>query len=242
MISKAIIKDIQNLAHKEARTEQGLFLAEGNKWAEELLDQAPQQIRAIYARKHWIEAHSTRLTGMPVQEVDEIVMGRLSQLQTPADVLLVVKQFSRSPQPAQEGIHLILSTIQDPGNLGTIIRTADWFGVRQVVCSHDCADQYNPKVVQATMSSLIRVPVVYTSLPEWLVQQKDIRKWAAVLQGADYTQARGDGILLMGNESKGLSEELLSLATDRVTIPRIGLAESLNVAVASGILLSQLTR
>ncbi|MBM3432668.1 MAG: RNA methyltransferase [Bacteroidetes bacterium] len=242
MISKAIIKDIQNLAHKESRTEQRLFLAEGNKWAEELLAQAPQQIRGIYALKHWMDAHATQVTGLPVQEVDAVMMSRLSQRKTPTEVLIVVKQFSRSPEPAREGIHLVLSTIQDPGNLGTIIRTADWFGVRQVVCSHDCADQYNPKVVQATMSSLIRVPVVYASLPEWLAQQSHIRKWAAVLHGADYTKARGDGILMMGNESKGLSEELLALATDTITIPRIGMAESLNVSVASGILLSQLTR
>lgn len=242
MISKAIIKDIQNLAHKEGRSAQGVFLAEGVKWADELLTHAPGQILSVYANKSWLESNDDRLAGMAVEEVDEILMGRLSQLQTPADVLLVVKQFSHTAQPAQGGIHLALSTIQDPGNLGTIIRTADWFGVKQIVCSPDTVDPYNPKVVQATMGSLMRVPVVCAALPEWLSAQKGIRKWAAVLSGTSYTAASGEGILLMGNESKGLSEELCALATDPITIPRIGTAESLNVSVATGILLAQLTR
>ncbi len=242
MISKAIIKDIQNLARREYRTAQNLFLAEGVKWMDELLSHAPDQIRCIYATQTWLEAHARKLINIPYEEVDDPMMDRLSQLKTPQQVLAVVNQFQSTPQPALEGIHLVLDTIQDPGNLGTLIRTADWFGVRQVICSPDCADVYNPKVVQATMGSLVRIPVSYTNASEWLDAQMGIPKWAAVLSGEDYTTLSGGGILLMGNESKGLSEELARQATARITIPRFGGAESLNVAVATGVLLAQLRR
>lgn len=242
MISKAIIKDIQNLARRECRDEQQLFLAEGVKWMEELLEHAPHQIQCIYATAPWLQAHERSLKNILHQEVDEVLMGRLSQLQTPGPVLAVVRQFSSQLHSTETGMHLVLDTIQDPGNLGTLIRTADWFGVRQVICSPDCADAYNPKVVQASMGSLVRIPVSYTSLPEWLGMQTDVKKYAAVLSGDDYSAVTGSGILMMGNESKGLSAALSALATDRLTIPRIGGAESLNVAVATGILLAQLTR
>lgn len=242
MISKAIIKDIQNLAQKDSRYAQGLFLAEGVKWAEELLRLSPQHIHCIYAKKSWLLENDDRLASIPVEEVDDVLLGRLSQLKSPQEVLLVVKQFHRTLQPAGEGLHLVLSTIQDPGNLGTLIRTADWFGVKQIVCSLDCVDQYNPKVVQATMGSLIRIPVCYTKLTDWVSAQEGVPKWAAVLSGKHYSSATGNGILMMGNESKGLSKELLDMATDPITIPRIGGAESLNVSIAAGILLAQLTR
>jgi len=242
MISKAIIKDIQNLARREFREAQKLFLAEGEKWMDELLRHTPAQIQCIYATQPWLDAHVARLTNIPHEAVDASMLERLSQLKTPPPVLAVVRQFQSSLQPAMDGIHLLLDTIQDPGNLGTLIRTADWFGVRQVICSPDCADVYNPKVVQSTMGSLVRVPVVYTDLAGWLSRQTGIPKWAAVLSGNDYTTLSGSGILMMGNESKGLSEELAQLATVRVTVPRFGGAESLNVAVATGVLLAQLRR
>jgi TrmH family RNA methyltransferase len=242
MISKALIKDIQNLAHREAREAQGLFLVEGSKWLNDLLEAAPDQIQSIYAKKDWLDDHASKLGKIPVQEVDDVMMNRLSQLQSPQNVLAVVRQFSHQPVDAVSGIHVVLSTIQDPGNMGTLIRTADWFGIKQVICSPDCVDQYNPKVVQATMGSLLRVPVVYTNLSVWLEKQTNVAKWAAVLDGADYKTISGPGILMMGNESKGLSNELIGLSTHPITIPRTGGAESLNVAVATGIILAQLSK
>ncbi len=242
MISKAIIKDIQNLAHKEARDEQGLFLAEGTKWALELIATAPQQIHRLYATRSWLATNANRLQGVAVEEVDSVLLARMSQLKSPQEVLVVARKFDRKIMPATTGIHLVLATIQDPGNMGTLIRTADWFGVKQIVCSQDCVDAYNPKVVQATMSSLIRMSVVYTSLPEWVAAQAGVRKWAAVLAGNNYASASGEGILMMGNESKGLPADLLQMATDPITIPRVGGAESLNVSVAAGILLAQLAK
>lgn len=242
MISKAIIKDIQNLARRTYRDEQNLFLAEGVKWMDELIRHASENIHCIYATSDWLDANAHRLTHIPHELVDTLTLERLSQLKTPQQVLAVVRKFQLTIPHTADGIHLVLDTIQDPGNLGTLIRTADWFGVRQVVCSLDCADVYNPKVVQATMGSLVRVPVVYASLPDWLSRQPNIPKWAAVLSGNDCTTLSGQGILMMGNETKGLADELVKLATDRVTIPRFGGAESLNVAVATGVLLAQLQR
>jgi TrmH family RNA methyltransferase len=136
---------------------------------------------------------------------------------------------------------LYLDTIQDPGNLGTIIRIADWFGIRDIVCSSGCVDQYNPKVVQATMASIARVNVYEDKDDRWLFEQ-NIPIYAAALHGNDlYSfEKTSRGILVIGNESKGIRSEFLQLTTNLVTIPRRGEAESLNAAVATGILLSHL--
>jgi TrmH family RNA methyltransferase len=137
---------------------------------------------------------------------------------------------------------LVLDGIQDPGNLGTIIRIADWFGVSHIVCSMDCADVYNSKVVQATMGSIARVNVFYTDLLAWLMSQNESTVYAATLEGKDVTKmtARKEGLIIVGNESKGIRNELVEFANERITIPKKGKAESLNAAVATGIILSNL--
>ena len=139
-------------------------------------------------------------------------------------------------------ISLALDQVQDPGNLGTIIRIADWFGVEGIICSPHCADMYNSKVVQATMGSLGRVTILYSNLAEWLQQYKNIPVYATALNGKNVQTIKGtkEAILVMGNESKGISEEVMQLATQKITIPKIGAAESLNAAVATGIILSHL--
>jgi RNA methyltransferase, TrmH family len=136
----------------------------------------------------------------------------------------------------------VLDTIQDPGNLGTIVRTADWFGVEQIICSNDCADIYNPKVVQATMGSIARVKVFYTDLTVWLQKQEGLRIYATVLDGKDVTKMNPlhEGLIIIGNESKGIADEVLRFANERITIPKKGRAESLNAAVAVGIVLERL--
>jgi TrmH family RNA methyltransferase len=158
-------------------------------------------------------------------------------------VLAVVHQFSTGVIDVKDSITLALCDIKDPGNLGTIIRIADWFGVVQIICSEDSADVYNPKVIQSTMGSIARVKVFYTDIRRWLSDQKDIWIYATVLDGEDVTQMKKikQGIILIGNESKGISPEILQLANDRITIPNKGKAESLNAAVATGIILSHLT-
>jgi TrmH family RNA methyltransferase len=137
----------------------------------------------------------------------------------------------------------VLDTIQDPGNLGTIIRIADWFGIGQIICSNDCADVYNPKVVQATMGSIGRVKVFYADLEEWLYKQKNIPIYATALEGKDITKMPviREGMIVIGNESNGIHEGILALTNERITIPGKGKAESLNAAVATGIILSHLS-
>jgi len=175
--------------------------------------------------------------------VQEAELERISHLKTPNQVLAVFKKFeSKEPIPAGR-ITLILDAIQDPGNLGTMIRIADWFGISQIICSHDCADVYNPKVVQATMGSLARVDVFYTDLPGWLKGQHGIKTYAALLDGKDVTRMNPlkEGLIIIGNESRGIQEGLMEFVNEKITIPKKGNAESLNAAVAAGIILSHLT-
>jgi TrmH family RNA methyltransferase len=136
----------------------------------------------------------------------------------------------------------LLDTIQDPGNMGTILRTADWFGIHLIVASRDSADVFNSKVVQSAMGSLIRVQVLYTDVEEYIRANPSMPVYASSLEGEDLSDNLTDnrGLLLMGNESKGISESLERLATKKIRIPRYGGAESLNVAVATGILLSRI--
>ncbi|MBK5270220.1 MAG: RNA methyltransferase, partial [Bacteroidia bacterium] len=139
-------------------------------------------------------------------------------------------------------ITLVLDGLQDPGNFGTIIRIADWFDVDQIVCSNDCVDMYNPKVVQSTMGSIARVKIFYTDIKEWLTIQKDVRIYAATLEGQDISAVKklDEGIIVIGNESKGIRAELMKLVDVSITISKKGKAESLNAAVAAGIILSHL--
>jgi TrmH family RNA methyltransferase len=240
MLVKSQLKYIQSLGQKKPRDEEGVFIAEGPKLVKELLEAKTAHIEHLYAVKEWIEENKGLLTKTDVIEITEAELERISQLITPNKVLAVVKKFDTGEKLITKGrITLALDTIQDPGNLGSIIRTADWFGVEQIICSKDCADVYNPKVVQATMGSIARVKVLYADLEEWLAAQKDIRIYATVLEGQDITTMKKlkEGIIIIGNESKGINAEILKLANVKLTIPKKGKAESLNAAVAVGVLL-----
>jgi TrmH family RNA methyltransferase len=162
-------------------------------------------------------------------------------LSAPNKVLAVVQKIKEASFDAKNKITIALDTIQDPGNMGTIIRTADWFGITQIVCSHDSADIYNPKVVQSTMGSIARVNVFYTDLQSWIKRQH-VKVYAAALEGSDIKRIENlkEGIILIGNESKGIHPDLLELADEKITIAKAGKAESLNAAVATGIILSQI--
>jgi TrmH family RNA methyltransferase len=191
----------------------------------------------------WIEAHRSIGQNITVVEIEEKDLERISQLKTPNKALAVVKKFETpSAMKAKGTVSLVMDTIQDPGNMGTIIRIADWFGVEQIICSDESADIYNPKVVQSTMGSITRVKVLYTDLINWVSQQRDIRIYAAALEGRDVTAMDKitEGIIIIGNESKGISPALFKLANVKIHIPQKGKAESLNAAVATGIILSHL--
>lgn len=242
MLSKKLLKDIQSLSHKKHREDTGLFVAEGPKVVEELARQIPQQVVSIYALEEWMTQNQHSFQHLPVELVSSQELERISQLQTPNQVLMVAKQLPSHEPVLNNELALYLDTVQDPGNLGTIIRAADWFGIKNIVCSKGSADCYNTKVVQSTMASLARVNVWYDNNEDWL-QKQTVPLLAAALEGESVYSFKklAAAILLIGNESKGLRPELLQLSTQKLTIPRIGQAESLNAAVAVAILLSHLT-
>ncbi len=245
MLSKTKVKYIQSLGQKKFRQSEGMFLAEGPKLVTELLQEVPQLVQEVFATVDWIEENGGLLNQLNCMPVNEAMLEKISLLSTPNKVVALVKQFEAPDNiELKNQIILALDGVQDPGNLGTIIRIADWFGVHQIVCNHDTAELYNPKVVQSTMGSIARVGVVYKNLAEWLpAAKKEVCIYATALDGINVASDKKikEGVIIIGNESKGVSPGLLELANVKLTIKRKGKAESLNAAVATGILLSHLT-
>ena len=241
MVSRSQLKYIQSLGQKKYRDEEGVFVAEGPKLVKELIE-SDVELTQVYALNEWIEDNKDLLRSVNVTAINETELERTSQLKTPNKVIAIVKKFEVNEPGIKERISLVLDTIRDPGNLGTIIRIADWFGVSQIICSTDCADMYNSKVVQATMGSIARVNVFYTDLPVWLKQRSGVRIYAAMLEGKDVTNMSTikEGLIIIGNESMGINKEVLQYSNEKISIPRKGSAESLNAAVATGIILSHL--
>jgi RNA methyltransferase, TrmH family len=242
MLSKKLVKDIQSLGRKKHREETGLFVAEGPKTVLELLALIPGQIETIVGTEEWIKSNQSKLQRFPLVTVAGKDLEKITQLQTPNEVLVVARQLRSIPPVTNEGIVLFLDRIQDPGNLGTIIRIADWFGISNIVCTEGCADIYNPKVIQSTMASIARVNVWYDKEGTWL-EAVTMPLIATTMKGRSVYE-RGkivSGVIMVGNESKGLDEIYIAKATEKISIPRIGGAESLNAAVATGIILSHLS-
>lgn len=240
MISKNEIKYIQSLSHKKTRDEEEVFIAEGIKLVNELLN-TNIVIKKIYALQGWIKDHQ-HVNNVTI--VTEEELRKISSQQTPNKVLAIVEKKKIKAEPQLRGnITLVLDGIQDPGNLGTIIRIADWFGIAQIVAAIDTADIYNSKVVQSTMGSIIRVDVWYKELATFL-QQADVEIYGALLQGESiYTHPKiAEGIIVIGNESQGIRNNLLPLIKHAITIPKKGNAESLNASVATGIILSHIVK
>src|SRR5215203_57164 len=242
MLGKNEIKDIQSLSQKKLRDELKLFIAEGPKIVGEIVELIPQQVKTVYAVKEWMETQRSLIQNIDVIQVSGVELDKLSQQQTPNQVIAVIRK-NNPKKPDASSFTLYLDTIQDPGNFGTIIRIADWFGIKDIVCSAGCVDLYNPKVVQSTMASIARVNVFYDETDEWLKDQT-VPVFAATLDGAGlYEHLKTDnGILIVGNESKGIRHEILQFANEKITIPKKGNAESLNAAVATGIILSHLLK
>ncbi|MBP5572174.1 MAG: RNA methyltransferase [Bacteroidales bacterium] len=249
MVSKAQIKQVRALQQKKFRDELGLFVAEGDKCVEEL--QKGFELVSLFREGD----NATRT------EIEQ-----MSGLQTPQGTVGVFKKADPLQLPLKgEGLILVLDGVQNPGNLGTIIRTCDWFGVHDIVCSLDTADCYNPKVVQATMGALVRVRVHYADLPAWLkafrTQNQSPRIYGTLLEGDDlYETLSGESLLppsmggsrgassiiIMGNEGNGISPSVRQLITHPVRIPsyppHAETSESLNVAVATAITLAEFRR
>ncbi len=245
MFSKSHTKYIQSLQQRKFRDEYGVFLAEGPKLVEELLRSPNLNCKQIFSLPFWLNANEQLVAAkntIEVFEVQDFELEKISALATPNQVLAVFEKKKENQVDVTGKITLALDSIQDPGNLGTIIRIADWFGVENIICSRGCADMYNPKVIQSTMGSIARVNIVYTDLALWLKDKREVKTYAAALDGRNVKTLEGikEGIILIGNESKGISDALLQMVNEKITIPKIGEAESLNAAVATGIILSHL--
>ncbi|HVG42346.1 MAG TPA: TrmH family RNA methyltransferase, partial [Chitinophagaceae bacterium] len=206
MLNKKEIKDIQSLRYKKQRDESGYFFAEGPKVVKELLQVLPKHLVKIYATSTWLNDCPNGIQNSVVQ-ITEIELEKITSLQTPNEVLAIFKQLvPQVPHLSPNELCLYLDTIQDPGNFGTIIRIADWFKIKCIVCAPGCADIYNAKVIQATMGSIGRVSFFYDEEGKWLQQQKG-NIYAATLSGKSIydIEKNSGGILIIGNESKGVS-------------------------------------
>jgi TrmH family RNA methyltransferase len=239
MLSKAQNKYIRSLTQHKYRNEYTVFIAEGDKIAAEWLA-TPQPVQMIVALPSWAEVHSDLIQRHPEAEVyivKEHELESVSALQTPNKVLLVVPIPTPEKPVLKKEWCLVLDEIQDPGNMGTIIRIADWFGIKHIICSEGCVDVYNPKVVQAAMGSHLRVKFHTADLSGFIAEQS-LPVYAAALDGKNVYELKtpAPGIIIIGNESKGISSTLLAQAKTKITIPRIGAAESLNAAVSAGII------
>lgn len=249
MLSKNQIRFLQSLRMGKFRDQNRLFIAEGTKLADELL-KSEFNIRGIFATDSWLESHraQTNPDKYPVQEITEEELKKVSSLTTPNEVLAVVEYPSKEMQePDVMGdLVIVLDRIQDPGNLGTIIRTADWFGIREIICSPDSADMYNPKVVQASMGSIFRINVHYTDIRSFLEKSGQSRLFYGTSSTGENiysAELKFPSLVIFGNESKGISSEIRKMLTTTLAIPSGSPgAESLNAAVAAGIVMSEFRR
>ena len=247
MINKNKIKFIRSLEKKKFRTESACFLAEGNKLIRDILPFF--ECECLIAKRSWLATQGdVRAKELIIVEEDDIE--KVSLLKTPQDVLAVFRQphYVLDKATLKNELSLVLDGIQDPGNLGTIIRLANWFGINRLICSQDTADVYNPKTVQATMGAIARVQVFYVSLPDWLDEVEDIPVYGTFLEGKNiYTEAlSSSGLIVMGNEGKGISRQVEKRITRKLSIPNYPpeaeSTESLNVAVATAIVCSEFRR
>ena len=238
MLSKNQQKIIQKLQQKKYRNELGLFVVEGKKGILEFV-QAGFKVEAIFATSLFSE----QLNKLPLTLISKEELSKISTLKNPDEGVAIFHQPKRKGI-LQEGIILALDNIQDPGNLGTLIRLCDWFGIETLLCSEQTVDCYNPKVVQASMGSLSRVEVHYLPLAGFFVTC-DLPVYVATLEGENLytTTFPEDCVIVLGNEANGVSPEVTALANGAITIPRFGRrqqAESLNVAMAGAIIVSQI--
>ena len=239
MLSKSQIKRITSLGQKKYRSKEGIFVAEGIKVIQELLD-SPLILDRLWsvddsAFKEHSKAESATLADLK----------KVSFLKTPQTAIAVF-EIPEVKKMTDSGLTLLLDDVRDPGNLGTIIRLCDWFGITDLVCSNETVDCYNPKVVQATMGSLTRVNVVYTDLCDYLEKTKR-PVYGTFMDGDNVYSSKlpKEGILVMGNEANGISSEIEAKISQRIGIPRFGpkqATESLNVATATAVFLSEFSR
>lgn len=245
MLSKAQISLLNSLQQKKFRTQYNLFIVEGIKSVLEFVNSS-YKVQKIFTTSQ----AAAKLGKLPqlikLEELTETEFSKISTLKNPQGALAIVEIPSTQQLDPNQliGKHsLVLDDIQDPGNLGTIIRTAEWFGIKDIICSIGTVDVYNPKVVQATMGSLARVQVHYIDIKNFL-STTALPKFGALLEGKSIYQTdfTNQGLIILGNEGNGIRKEIITQIDQAITIPRIGNAESLNVAVAATIFCSEIAR
>jgi TrmH family RNA methyltransferase len=253
VITRQQAKMILSLQKRKVREESSLFVIEGDKLVREYI-MAGNRVSLLACKPEWIDSEPEQV----ISGADEVVtinyddLRHISSLKTPHNVLAVaaMKKLPYSDELLNGALTLVLEYIQDPGNLGTIVRIAAWFGIKNILCSPDCVDFYNPKVIQASMGALIHVMVYYQPLEPILerAQAHSLTIFGATMDGESiYDSALGtEGLILLGNESKGISERLLGYVTKRITIPGpdkpLAGIESLNVSMATAIICSEFAR
>lgn len=241
MISKNQIKIINSLQQKKYRKIHQQFFAEGKKVIQELLNSNFELIELFTTQESFPNVPKSQ-----INTISEADLKKISVLVTPNESLAIFKIPNENKLKTDNGLTIALDDIRDPGNMGTIIRLADWFGVLQIVCSNETVDVYNPKVVQSTMGSLARVNVVYLNLNDYLKTCK-LPVYGTLLEGKNiYSEKLNrNAVVVLGNESNGISATIQELITQKITIPRFGTlqeTESLNVATATAIVLSEFCR
>ncbi len=240
MVSKNQIKLIKSLSQKKFRNKLGLFVVEGIKGVQEFLNSS-LELHYLYSSDGHLD-----FIGKNVIHISEADLKKMSSLKSPQTVLAVFS-IPENREIKLKGLNVVLDGIRDPGNLGTIIRLCDWFGIDNIICSQDTVDCYNPKVVQASMGSLSRINIFYKDLNTFLEEGQGIPLYGAMLEGENvYSQKLPENALLvMGNEANGISSEISALLNHKLNIPQFGKSqktESLNVATATAILLSEFRR
>jgi TrmH family RNA methyltransferase len=245
MISKSQISFIKSLQQKKIRKEHGLFIVEGLKSISEFL-RSDYTVDTILYTENVMPKLGNLSQNIKLIEISTSELSKISALTSPQQIIALVKipEHRGLTKEILKGSYTIaLDGIQDPGNLGTIIRTADWFGMTRLICSEDTVDAYNSKVVQATMGSLARVSVVYTDLKQFL-RETNLPVYGALLDGTSIYQTDfgPEGLLILGNEGNGIRPEIIDYVKYPVTIPRFGEAESLNVAISASIFCSEIRR
>tara|TARA_R110000765_G_scaffold77661_9_gene152667 strand:+ start:1423 stop:2142 length:720 start_codon:yes stop_codon:yes gene_type:complete len=239
MVVKSELKLIKSLQQKKCRNEHGLFVVEGKKTVEEVLN-SNMEIYKLFT----VDSNELETGDVPFYSISNKELSQISSLKNPNGYLGVFHIPKPTDQILSDWI-LVLDGVQDPGNLGTIIRLCDWFGITDIICSTDTVDCYNPKVLQATMGSITRVNVQYKDLDAFL-NSTELPVYGTFMDGVSVnnTKLPKKGIMIMGNEGKGISDAIAKLCTDRLAIPQFGEAttDSLNVASATAILLHEIRK
>ncbi|TKB95612.1 TrmH family RNA methyltransferase [Pedobacter cryophilus] len=241
MLSKSQISLIKSLYQKKYRKEHQLFLVEGFKAISEFIN-SNYVIHSVYCVKDMISNLPKSIHKQKVFEVTVNELEKISTLQTPQGILAIL-EIPHFQITKHKDIIIVLDGVQDPGNLGTIIRTADWFGFREIICSENTVDVYNPKVIQATMGSLARVNISYQPLIA-VLKNSTLPKYGTLLNGENVFNINWpkEGFLIFGSEGKGISSDILDLITHPVTIPGSGQTESLNVGISAAICCAEIKR